>query len=96
MAVFTPFRNGEYKVTIKLEGTNICNSPFRGVAIDGMLFLFILYIFVYSFLFLEFSPKIKEMAFSQDWVPETTQLYTLLSQRGISSMPFSPTNWNSL
>lgn len=80
VVVFTPTKNGDYRITIKIDETDICNSPHRGVAIDGTINYLSYSLFT---ILAEHTPKIKELAFSQDWLPETTQLYSLLAQRGI-------------
>ena len=86
--MFTPMKNGEYRISIKLEGIDISSSPHRGIAIDGTSPLphhpfNLLLLLVLANYFLETTPKISELVFSQDWVVETTQLYSLLAQRGM-------------
>lgn len=34
--IFTPVKNGEYRIHIKLDGVDISGSPFRSHAIDGI------------------------------------------------------------
>ncbi|GAM18088.1 hypothetical protein SAMD00019534_012630 [Acytostelium subglobosum LB1] len=63
LLTLSPQSFGEYSISIKIDDTHICGSPFKCTIID------------------EHNPNLKELAFSNEWIEETVELITLISQR---------------
>ncbi|EGC32411.1 hypothetical protein DICPUDRAFT_38450 [Dictyostelium purpureum] len=58
-----PTTYGDYSISIKIDNTPICGSPFQCTIID------------------ELNPRLKELAFSNEWNEEIVELITLISNK---------------